>query len=212
MNDNIEAGISIPGRVVVFDYGEVISVTPTESDRANITELAGGEPSRFWPAYWRHRDALDQGTLTIRDYWRGIATELGEQWSDAKIHRLWLADFRSWLSIDHDTLDVLVALQEGGTRMALLSNAGRDFGSYFRHGTLGDLFEAVFVSGELGTIKPSPEIFEHVLAELGITAHEMVFIDNREVNVRGAEALGITGHVFTGADDLRAFLLSLADS
>ena len=39
--------------------------------------------------------------------------------------------------------------------MALLSNAGRDFGSYFRHGTLGDLFEKVFVSGELGTIKPS---------------------------------------------------------
>ncbi len=204
-------GISIPGKVVVFDYGEVISVTPSEADRANIADLAGAESERFWPAYWRHRDALDQGTVSIRDYWRGIASELGEPWSDAKIHRLWLADFRSWLSIDHSTLDVLLDLQRGGTRMALLSNAGRDFGSYFRHGTLGDLFEAVFVSGELGTIKPSADIFEIVIAELGITAGQMVFVDNREINVKGAEAIGITGHLFTGADDLREFLATIAD-
>ncbi|MFF1571883.1 HAD family hydrolase [Leifsonia sp. NPDC058292] len=203
-------GITIPGKVIVFDYGEVISVTPTEADRAQLTELAGGDADVFWPAYWRHRDALDQGTLSIRDYWRGIERELGEQWGDAKVHRLWLADFRSWLSIDHDTLDVLVELQQGGTRMALLSNAGRDFGSYFRHGTLGDLFEQVFVSGELGTVKPGAEIFETVLRELAITPAEMVFIDNKEANVLGAQALGIAGHVFTTAADLRAYLTSLA--
>ena len=203
-------GIRIPGKVVVFDYGEVISVTPTEEDRSALTALAGGDAEVFWPAYWRHRDALDQGTLSIQAYWRGIEKELGETWGDATIHRLWLADFRSWLSIDHETLDVLIDLKEGGTRMALLSNAGRDFGSYFRHGTLGDLFEKVFVSGELGTIKPSPEIFEHVMAELGVTPPETVFIDNKEANVRGAEELGIAGHVFTSAADLRAYLESLA--
>lgn len=201
--------ISIPGKVIVFDYGEVISVTPTEEDRAALTELAGGDAEVFWPAYWRHRDALDQGTLSIQAYWRGIERELGESWGDATIHRLWLADFRSWLSIDHDTLEVLLDLKAGGTRLALLSNAGRDFGSYFRHGTLGDLFEQVFVSGELGTIKPSAEIFQHVMAELGVTPEEMVFIDNKEANVRGAEALGIAGHVFTTANDLRAYLEAL---
>lgn len=201
--------ISIPGKVIVFDYGEVISVTPTEEDRAALTELAGGDAEVFWPAYWRHRDALDQGTLSIQAYWRGIERELGESWGDATIHRLWLADFRSWLSIDHETLEVLLDLKAGGTRLALLSNAGRDFGSYFRHGTLGDLFEQVFVSGELGTIKPSAEIFQHVMAELGVTPEETVFIDNKEANVRGAEALGIAGHVFTTANDLRAYLEAL---
>lgn len=201
--------ISIPGKVIVFDYGEVISVTPTAEDRAALTELAGGDEEVFWPAYWRHRDALDQGTLGIQEYWRGIERELGENWGDATIHRLWLADFRSWLSIDHETLEVLLDLKAGGTRLALLSNAGRDFGSYFRHGTLGDLFEQVFVSGELGTIKPSAEIFEHVMAELGVTPAETVFIDNKEANVRGAEALGIAGHVFTTAKDLRAYLEGL---
>lgn len=203
-------GISIPGKVIVFDYGEVISITPSESDRAALTELAGGDADVFWPAYWRHRNALDQGTLSVRDYWQTIGTELGENWGDATVHRLWLADFRSWLTVDHDTLDVLVELKEGGTRMALLSNAGRDFGSYFRHGALGDLFEQVFVSGELGIVKPGAEIFQAVLRDLGVSAAETVFIDNKEENVRGAEDLGIAGHVFTAAADLRAYLESIA--
>jgi putative hydrolase of the HAD superfamily len=202
--------ISIPGTVVVFDYGEVISVTPSEADRTALREIAGGDAEQFWPAYWRHRNALDQGTLSIQQYWRGIERELGESWEDATIHRLWLADFRSWLSIDHDTLQVLLDLKAGGTRLALLSNAGRDFGSYFRHGTLGDLFEKVFVSGELGAVKPSAEIFEHVMSELGVTPQRMVFIDNKPENVAGAQALGIAGHVYTSAGDLRAYLLTLA--
>ncbi|MFE4470033.1 HAD family hydrolase [Leifsonia sp. NPDC056824] len=202
--------ISIPGSVVVFDYGEVISVTPSDADRTALVEIAGGDAEQFWPAYWRHRNALDQGTVSIQQYWRGIERELGESWEDATIHRLWLADFRSWLSIDHDTLQVLLDLKEGGTRLALLSNAGRDFGSYFRHGTLGDLFEQVFVSGELGTVKPSAEIFEHVMAELGVTPAQTVFIDNKAENVEGARALGIAGHVYTSADDLRAYLQTLA--
>lgn len=203
-------GIAIPGKVVVFDYGEVISVTPTDADRAALVELAGGDHEVFWPAYWRHRHDLDQGTLGIQQYWRGIEHELGEQWDDARIHRLWLADFRSWLSLDPGTLEVLLDLKAGGTRLALLSNAGRDFGSYFRHGTLGDLFDRVFVSGELGTIKPDAAIFRHVMDELGIRPEQTVFIDNKEENVRGAEALGIDGHVFTTATDLRAYLERLA--
>jgi putative hydrolase of the HAD superfamily len=203
-------GIAIPGKVVVFDYGEVISVTPSAADREALVELAGGGHDVFWPAYWRHRHDLDQGTLGIQQYWRGIEGEIGEHWDDATIHRLWLADFRSWLTIDTGTLDVLLDLRAGGTRLALLSNAGRDFGSYFRHGTLGDLFEQVFVSGELGTIKPDAAIFRHVLDELGVSPEQTVFIDNKEENVRGAEAIGIAGHVFTTAGDLRAYLEGLA--
>ena len=105
---------------------------------------------------------------------------------------------------------MLADLRAGGTPLALLSNAGADFASFFRHGPLGDFFSACYVSGELGLLKPQAEIYRHVLADLGITPAEAIFIDNRASNVAGAEALGITGHVFTDADQLRAFLESLA--
>lgn len=205
--------ITISGKVVVFDYGEVISRVPSEADRRILTDIAGvaADDPRFWDAYWRTRDRLDQGTLSIADYWRGIAAELGAEWSGPLVHRLWLADYRSWLSFDEGTLQVLTDLHHGGTRLALLSNAGRDFGSYFRHGSLGGLFEDVFVSGELGLIKPDAGIFRAMLSQLGIGADELVFIDNKEENVRGAREVGAIGHVFTSATGLREFLTGLAD-
>lgn len=202
--------ISLPGRTVVFDYGEVISLTPTEADRAIILALAGAPAEPFWRAYFAHRDGLDQGTAGVRAYWQAIGAELGVAWSDARIHELWAADFRSWLSVNPGTIEVLADLKAGGTRLALLSNAGPDFGSYFRHGPLADWFDAFYVSGELRLLKPEPAIYLHVLDDLGIAPAEMVFTDNRADNVAGAEALGITGHVFTGAAALRSFLESLA--
>jgi putative hydrolase of the HAD superfamily len=206
----VSSPISLPGRTVVFDYGEVISLSPTEADREVILGLAGVAAEPFWRAYFAHRDGLDQGTAGVSAYWQAIAAELGVTWSDARIHELWAADFRSWLSVNPGTIEVLADLKAGGTKLALLSNAGPDFGSYFRHGPLSDWFDAFYVSGELKLLKPEAAIYEHVLADLGITAAEMVFTDNRADNVAGAEALGITGHVFTDAASLRAFLVSLS--
>jgi putative hydrolase of the HAD superfamily len=202
--------ITIPGRVIVFDYGEVISIMPTEADRAQLTKLAGVDGPVFWDAYWRHRDALDQGTKTVKEYWQSIGDDLGMSWNTAQMHRLWLIDFRGWLAIDPGVLDVLIDLQEGGTRMALLSNAGPDFASYYRHGMIGDFFEQVFTSGELGTLKPGPEIYAALISGLAVRPDEVVFVDNKEENVHGAQALGITGHVFTTAANLRAYLENVA--
>jgi FMN phosphatase YigB (HAD superfamily) len=35
---------------------------------------------------------------------------------------------------------------------------------------------------------------------------ETLFIDDRQINIDAAEAVGIRAHLFTGADDLRARL------
>ena len=204
------APLSLHGRTVIFDYGEVISLTPSAADRALITRLAGvpADDSSFWTAYFAHRDGLDQGSGVVA-YWRAIAADIGAEWDEARVHELWAADLRSWMSINPAIIEVLADLHAGGTRLALLSNAGSDLASYLRHGPLGDFFAAVYVSGELGLLKPDAAIYQHVLADLGITAEAAVFIDNRASNVAGAEALGITGHVFTGAGELRAFLTSI---
>lgn len=202
--------ISIPGKIVVFDYGEVISIDPAESDKREIVRIAGADPESFWSVYWRHRQKIDQATVTVREYWQLIARDLGLRWDESQLHRLWLADYRSWLAIDPSTLDVLIDLQQGGTRMALLSNAGLDFSSYYRHGLIGDFFDEVFTSGELGVLKPDAEIFHAMMRGLRASPDDIVFIDNREDNIVGAAAVGIAGHVYTGAGPLRSYLEGIA--
>jgi len=203
--------IGIPGRVVVFDYGEVLSMSQSEHDKLGILGTAGASADTFWPAYWKHRDDLDHGTVTIPDYWTRVGAELGLEFGPAQLQRLWAIDFRSWISVEPGSIDILDDLHAGGTRLALLSNAGFDYGDAFRRAPFARYFEQIFVSAEVGMLKPDPEIYRHVARELGIEPSAMVFVDNKSVNVEGAESIGVTGHVFTGVGDLRAFLTNLAE-
>jgi putative hydrolase of the HAD superfamily len=169
-----------------------------------------GDAEKFWRAYSAHRDGLDLGSAGVAAYWQAVADDISASWDEARVHELWIADFRSWLSVNRAVIEVLSDLRAGGTRLALLSNAGPDYGSYFRHGPLGAFFEACYVSGELKLLKPHPEIYRHVLDSLSVTPAEAIFIDNRASNVAGAEAIGITGHVFTTPAALSSFLTGLA--
>ena len=204
--------ISIRNRVVVFDYGEVISRSPSEIDRSVLLAIADTPAAAFWESYWSHRDGLDEGTMSVPEYWQLVASDLGTRWAPATVHELWIADFRSWWSLEPGTLELIDALHGGGTRMAILSNAGFDFASGFRFSPLGQYFERVFVSAEMNLIKPDPAIYREVAGELGISLGEMVFIDNKAINTDAAAALGITAHHFTSVAGLAAFLHSLAES
>ncbi len=196
--------------MVVFDYGEVISMSQSEHDRRAILGTALQDADDFWPVYWRHRDDLDKGAVSVVEYWQRVAADLGVTWDLPTIQRLWAIDFRSWISVEPGTVRLIEELHAGGTRTALLSNAGFDFGDAFRNAPFATVFERVFVSAELGLLKPEPEIYRHVARELGIELDRMVFIDNKAPNVEGATALGATGHVFTDVPRLRRFLESLA--
>ncbi|WP_167052106.1 HAD family phosphatase [Salinibacterium sp. ZJ77] len=204
--------IHIPGRVVVFDYGEVISMSQSGHDTLALLGAAAQEAQSFWPVYWRHRDQLDKGEISVVDYWKAVASDLGADWDLPTIQRLWAIDFRSWISVEPGTVHLIQELARGGTRVALLSNAGFDFGAAFRAAPFASVMERVFVSAELGMLKPDAEIYQHVIAELGIEPAQMVFIDNKAVNVDGATALGATGHVFRSVQGLREFLESLAEA
>jgi FMN phosphatase YigB (HAD superfamily) len=52
-------------------------------------------------------------------------------------------------------------------------------------------------------IKPDPAIYEHTLRGLGVTASEALFLDDREVNIRAAQALGIYAVRFESIEKLR---------
>lgn len=202
--------MSIPDRVILFDYGEVISQAPDAADVAVLLDIAGVAPEPFWESYWRHRDDLDAGRVSVVDYWERLAVETGADWSPSTRQRLWVADFRGWLSVEPGVVDLIAELSEGGCRIALLSNAGFDYTAPFRHSPMSRYFERMFVSAEMHDIKPSPAIYLEVADAMGITPQRLVFIDNKAVNTDAAAALGATVHHFTGVDGLRDFLVALA--
>lgn len=51
--------------------------------------------------------------------------------------------------------------------------------------------ERYYLSYEHGFLKSSPEAFEYVLNDSGISAHEFILIDDKQENCRAAESVGI---------------------
>lgn len=203
--------LSIPGRLILFDYGDVISEPQSSADTEALVAESGAEAEPFWRAYDAERNALDHGLISSRDYWMRIGLACGLDWDEPRVQRLWSLDIRSWVSANADVVRIIDDLRAGGTRMALLSNAAADYGGLFRFSPLARCFERVFVSGEMGLLKPDPAIYRAVSDELGLPPQQVAFVDNREANIRGAGSVGMSGHVFTGAAALRAYLEALAE-
>ena len=68
-----------------------------------------------------------------------------------------------------------------------------------------------FVAGHhpsyvVGARKPAAAYFERALARIGCAPGELLFVDDREDNVRAARALGVPSLLFVGAGPLRAVL------
>lgn len=190
----------------LVDFGEVISTPQPDHHVDGLVELSGLHAPVFVERYWQHRPAYDGG-MSTRDYWSAV---LGRLPDDVLIDDLHALDVESWTRIDPDMLALLDEARAAGVQLTLLSNAAVDFGEAFRRlPALTERFDRLVISGDLGVIKPDPEIYHAALGISGFGAAETLFIDDRPENVAAAEALGITGLVFRGVDDLRERLVEL---
>ena len=76
-------------------------------------------------------------------------------------------------------------------------NAGIDLQATFRH---------IFVSQDLRMLKPSQEIFAHVIHAIGLPPEEMLYVDDSLRNVEAARMAGLNAVHHVPGTDLRATL------
>jgi HAD superfamily hydrolase (TIGR01549 family) len=70
----------------------------------------------------------------------------------------------------------------------------------FRH------LQGVVISGELGLLKPDPEIYRAACERFGRPPQDFLFIDDTAANIEAARALGFEAHHFTDPAGLRPAL------
>lgn len=95
-----------------------------------------------------------------------------------------------WTAYD-DAIPVLRSLQAAGIRTAVLSNAGIDIRPVIVRSGLADHLDAIVISGEIGAVKPQPEIFRIALAELRVPAEEALMVGDNPFDDVGAVPLGV---------------------
>jgi len=96
----------------------------------------------------------------------------------------------TWVPYD-DALPTLRALKARGLKLALISNVGVDVRGVLVRGGMGDLFDAVILSFEVGLVKPQRSIFQLALDALGVPPGRALMVGDNAHDDAGAAHLGI---------------------
>lgn len=112
-----------------------------------------------------------------------------------------------------DVGETLGALHERGYRMGVATNKP----SYFARRLLdalgvGGLIPSVYGPDRVAHHKPHPEMVQRVLAELGLSASQAIYVGDMEVDIETARAAGVRVVVLpTGSCDLESLTAAGAD-
>jgi epoxide hydrolase-like predicted phosphatase len=192
-------------KAVLFDYGGVLT-EPVEGMFAAIAADCGAESTEV--------AAVLVGTYENGDHpWHRV--ERGEiafdelcRWGVEEGNRRgWRLDLTKML--DHmaafemrtAVVERVAELRRRGYRTALVTNNAREFGPIWKGQLdLERLFDTVVDSSDVGIRKPDPRIYHLTLDRLGgLAPEEAVLLDDFEVNLAAARAIGMHG-VFVGPD------------
>ncbi len=194
-------------KAIILDYGEVLCVRPTEEQIRRMAGTFDIPVSQFVALYEKNRLAYDRGDLTPEQYWFSYADEPGIRLDAETIPLLRAWDVEMWSHTNPVMIEWLELVHRSGTRTALLSNMHLDMVSkvrrefdWIRH------FDGLVFSHELHLAKPEAAIYEQCLRTLGTTPHETLFVDDRKVNVKAAQRLGIRAIRFESVEQLRGEL------
>lgn len=132
----------------------------------------------FRAEIWRRALAVE-GTVD-----EGLASELGELFARRR---------RELQDPLPGAEQILQRLRSAGLHIGLLTNGAPDLQrEKIEASGLGMYFDAAVVSGEIGTGKPEPEIFRHLLEKLGTEPHESLMVGNSLTrDIAGAKRVGM---------------------
>ncbi len=184
---------------VLFDYGMVLSDVPEAADWRLLERVLDVEEEAFQAAYWKYRDAYDRGALSAQTYWEIVARDLNKPIDAAILRALIDADTVVWTQPNPVMMEWAASLNRSGMKTGILSNIGdaMESGVLGRFPALAEFTHHTF-SHRLGIAKPDAAIYRHAVEGLGVPVEEILFVDDREENIRAARVAGMVAVQYIG--------------
>jgi epoxide hydrolase-like predicted phosphatase len=183
---------------LLIDWGGVLTTDLFASFRS-FCELEGLEPDAVRRVFREDaacRELLigfETGALGEEEFETEFAPYLGVD-SLGLIDRLFAGS-----APDHEMVEAVRRARAGGVRTGLVSNS---WGTRrYPRRLLGELFDGVVISGEVGIRKPAPEIYRLGAERIGLEPEACVFVDDLPFNLSPAADLGMATVHHRGAAD-----------
>lgn len=199
--------VPMPYRALLLDIGDVI--TATVWDQFDELELKTGRPivgrgpldPDTDPAFRRYL----AGDTSFADYWVEFATSNG--YDDWRTLFRELAHLLPHRFGDQDAYALMAEARSAGYKVGVLTNDGVGVAGpdYFDRIPEFQALDAFVDAREFGKAKPDPEPYLRAADRLGVDPSEVVFLDDAQYCIDGAEAVGMTGVLVDPLDKLPAF-------
>lgn len=189
--------------IVLFDLGGVlIELSSIQSMGRFFGDLPDDEVwSRWLACPWVRR--FERGHCDAQDFAHGMV----DTWSMSASPEVFLDAFVRWPRGLMPGARELARSVRSRLPIGCLSNTNAlHAGRHASEEAVYDLFDHRFLSHEIGLVKPDREIYEHVLAAIGLPAANVLFLDDNQINVDGARAAGLHAERTRGLAEVHAAL------
>lgn len=188
----------------------VLTAPPEPKAYSELLRLTGLTRERLDHFYWADRHAFDEGKLNGLTFWRKVTADAGLKLDVPTIGELALWDARMWTTENPAMLTWQQKLKQRGILTAILSNIGDTvLSNMLREHKWIPRFDVQVWSYQLHMAKPDEAIFQHTLKQLGTRPEETLFVDDKQVNIDAANAVGMKGVLFTDVERLRIDLIAM---
>lgn len=182
---------------VLFDMDDVLCVLDDEARIQYLHELSGMRHDDIAYAIWGSgfEDRTDAGEFTAEDY----LVEFGDRINYPISRQEWCEYRKSGMTPIPPMLEFATSLKSTH-KLGILTNNGlllqQEIETLFPE--LRPIFgDNILCSAQFGVRKPEPEVFRAACLALGSEPRETLFIDDRLVNVQGAELAELVGFCFS---------------
>ena len=178
---------------IIFDFGGVILDIDPDLTRRRFAELLGVEKAMKLEAE-RLPQLYETGSISRKEFIDRINQIAGTQLADSEIISAWNAMLLNYKPARIEWIKRL----HNSHRLLMLSNTNDAHFEYFHNKLIAEygvtfyqLFDHVYLSHEMGLLKPSHEIYERVIAEQQLNLQRTLFIEDTARNVAGAQEVGL---------------------
>jgi len=199
LNENINNKI----RAVIFDLGRVLvnvdltkSIFRQSSKYKNMTDKQIMETLFKKPSVYTD---LAEGRISGQKFYEKMCGQLGLDLSYEEFVEKWCSIFEPMAGMDK-----LVSELSEKYKLGLLSDIGPIHWNYLiNEMAVLKAFKKPVLSYKTGILKPDAEAYRIAAKSVGCRMNECLFIDDRAINVQGAEKAGMAALQFESAAKLK---------
>ncbi len=186
-------------KVVALDLGFVVLEIEIENQLKTLGIHEPWTSLSKWQAHWD----FETGKKTDAQFYEDIRQRFNLKLADHEIAKGWLGIIKGFIPGIPELLSEL----HGKVKLVAITNTNSPHLKHFGQWPEFKCFDKIYASHEVGFRKPNREIYEHVVADLKVSADEIAFFDDLADNIATAKEVGFQAYrVYRSAEFIRETL------